>query len=161
MIDKYGEEEGNKRYETFLDKTLKNFVSKISIECLDYISQQCHINIRHGGNSSEKKIRCTKSTHPVDGFCQNLNVVFEFYGDRWHMNPAMFTSEDLNPRKKKAKEIWKEDRIRLNDILPEVNAVFIIWENDWNNNSERIISRMKKLLRKLKSESLNKAVYYL
>jgi len=161
MIEKYGEKEGNKKYEHFLDKTLKNFVSKSSIECLDYIAEKCSISIRHGKNNSEKKIKCKKSTRPVDGFCSNLNIVFEFYGDRWHMNPKLYSSNDLNPRRKKASDIWKEDRIRLNDILLEVKSIFIIWEYDWDHNKERIISRLKKLLSKLRKEKLVQSVYFL
>lgn len=161
MISKYGELKGHKKYESFLDKTLKNFVSTISIECLDYISKECNIQIRHGKNNSEKKIRCLKSTRPVDGFCKDLNIVFEFYGDKWHMNPILFNSEDLNPRRKKALDVWKEDRIRLNDILSEVNAVFIIWEYDWKHNAQRVIERIKKLLLKLQNEKLDQSVYFL
>jgi len=161
MIQKYGKRKGNQKYEDFLDKTLKNFVSQMSIDCLNYIAENCKIKIRHGGNSSEKKIRCEKSTHPVDGFCKRLNIVFEFYGDRWHMNPALYCSEDKNPRNKKAKHIWKEDRIRLNDILPKVNSIFIVWENDWNKNKERILARFQKLLCKLKEGILIRGVYFL
>jgi len=160
MIEKYGEE-GNKKYESFLDKTLKNFVSKMSIECLDFISEKCSLSIRHGRNNSEKKIRCKKSTRPVDGYCEDLNIVFEFYGDRWHMNPSLYSSVDLNPRKKKASDIWNEDRIRLNDILPEVKAIFIIWEYDWMNNKERIVKRLRNLLTKLKNKKLDQSVYFL
>jgi len=161
MVEKYGEIEGNKKYEKFLDKTLKNFVSKSSIECLNEIAKQCEITIRHGKNNSEKKIKCKKSTRPVDGYCELYNIVFEFYGDRWHMNPKFFTAEDLNPRRKKASEVWKEDRIRLNDILPEVHSIFIIWENDWQNNKLRTIKRFKEMLNKIKQNKLNHGVYYL
>ena len=52
--------------------------------CHDYLDWTTHdrnIKIQsalHG--SGEKKI----GSYKVDGFCQELNTVFEFYGDYWH-----------------------------------------------------------------------------
>ena len=50
----------------------------------------------HGG---EKKIGPFK----VDGFCQELNTVIEFYGDYWHCHPDQFPDENaihltVNPK---------------------------------------------------------------
>ena len=41
----------------------------------------------HGG---EKKI----DSYKVDGFCQELNTVLEFYGDYWHCHTDQFPDEN-------------------------------------------------------------------
>ena len=63
---------------------------EISEDCHDWIDWTAHdrnIKIQsalHGG--VEKKIR----NYKVDGFCQKLNTVFEFYGNYWHAHPDLF-----------------------------------------------------------------------
>lgn len=161
LVRKYGSIEGDKRYESFLDKTLKNFVSQKSIDFLNTISKLFLIDIRHGENSTEKKIKCANTIHPVDGYCESLNIVFEFFGDKWHVNPKLYNSTDTNIRKKIATEVWKYDSIRFNNIIHEVNAIFVCWEYDWNNNKNNILNELKILLQKLKDKQLKKDIYYL
>ncbi|MDO8640900.1 MAG: hypothetical protein Q7R33_05100 [Nitrosarchaeum sp.] len=158
---KYGEIEGDKRYESFLDKTLKNFVSEKSIDFLETISKTYSIAIRHGRNSTEKKINCANTMHPVDGYCESLNIVFEFFGDKWHVNPRLYSSNDTNIRKKSAIRVWEHDATRSASILQVVNAIFICWEYDWIHNKELVLNQMGQLLEKLKNNSLEKKVYYL
>jgi len=161
LTRKYGKIEGIKRYKSFLDKTLKNFVSKKSINFLNTISNLCNLEIRHGQNSSEKKIVCKKTVHPVDGYCKKLNVVFEFFGDKWHVNPKLYNENDTNIGKKSAKEVWKKDLIRLRNISLEVSAIFICWEYSWKYEEELVINQINTLIKKLKSGKLKKGIYYL
>ncbi len=161
MIKKYGDKEGNKRYEDFLDKTLKNFVSAVSIEWLDEVSKRTGLNIRHGKNSTEKKIRCSACTRPVDGYNDSENIVFEFYGNNWHMNPRTHRGTDTNPRGVIASDVWKHDYERVQQIIPHVAAIFICWEWDWHNRKEEMFSNLQSLLCKLKEGNLPKGAYYL
>ena len=39
----------------------------------------------------EKKI----GPYKVDGFCSELNTVFQFYGDYWHCHPDQFPDENV------------------------------------------------------------------
>lgn len=158
---KYGEVEGDKRYESFLDKTLKNFVSEKSIDFLETVSKKYLIDIRHGRNSTEKKIKCANTMHPVDGYCESLNIVFEFFGDKWHVNPKLYSSTDTNIRKKIASKVWEDDKVRLSSILQVVNAIFVCWEYDWIHNREIVINQIGQFLQKLKNNDLEKQVYYL
>lgn len=161
LVRKYGEIEGTKRYINFLNKTLKTFVSEKSINFLNTISQMYTLNIRHGRNSSEKKIICENTVHPVDGYCEELNLVFEFFGDKWHVNPELYNENDTNIRKIPAREVWNKDFERLNNILQKVNAILICWENDWKNKPELVLNQIGYLLEKLKHGNLTKKLYYL
>ena len=114
----------------------------ISEGCRDYLDWTAHdrnIQIQsslHG--AGEKKI----GSYRVDGFCQELNTVFEFYGDYWHANPDLFPDENAqHPTRKHddkdntpftVKEIRDYDRLRLQYIQDRGYNVEIIWESNWN-----------------------------
>ena len=52
--------------------------SKMSIIWLNYMSNG--FNIKHALNGSEKKLTIGNKTYKVDGFCEETNTVYEFYG---------------------------------------------------------------------------------
>lgn len=160
MTRKYGKEEGHKRYESFLDKTLKNFISKSSIECLDEIQDKLNIKIRHGKNSTEKKIDCGDSLKPVDGYCEDLDIVFEFYGDAWHVNPEIYNSEKTNPRGQSALDVWEYDKKREKCIIDNTKLMIVIWEQSWIKRKSLVIKTISELLDKFKENKLIKGVYY-
>ena len=75
----------------------------------------------------------------VDGFCQELDTVFEFYGDHWHCHPDQFPDEDaVHPTVKdkdgnpmSVKDIRARDHQRVQDLQDNGFTVEIIWEKDW------------------------------
>ena len=42
------------------------------------------VNIQHTLNGSEKKLVIDDKTYKVDGFCEETNTVYEFFGCFWH-----------------------------------------------------------------------------
>jgi len=80
-----------------------------------------------------------------ENFCYNVdilydNIIVEFFGDYWHMNPSIFSENDINKSsKKKAIDIWKKDNIRITDLKNAGYDVKIIWEQDWLTNSNKVI----------------------
>ena len=56
--------------------------SKMSIMWLNYVSNG--VNIQHDVNGGEKKLTIDNKTYKVDGFCEENNTVYEFYGCFWH-----------------------------------------------------------------------------
>jgi hypothetical protein len=157
---KYGEEEGDRRYESFLDKTLKNFVSSNSCLWLNFISFFTGFYIQHGKNSSEKKIRCPNRIAPVDGYCADLDVVFEFFGDKWHCNPRFYRGTDANIRRCLANDVWQHDHLRLCDLVMSVKAVIVCWEHDWNNNRKRVVENSIEYVNQIVAGMLPRGVYY-
>ena len=120
----------------------------ISEGCRDWIDWIIHdrnIKIQsalHGGG--ETKIGSYKD----DGFCQELNIVFEFYGDYWHAHPDLFPDENAqHPTRKHddkdntpvtVKEIRDYDLQRLQYIQDRGYNVEIIWESKWNTLVESL-----------------------
>ena len=121
----------------------------ISEGCHDWINCIIHDrNIKihsalHGGG--EKKI----GSYKVNGFCQELNTVFEFFGDYWHAHPDQFPDQNAqHPTRKHdnkdntpftIKEIRDYDRQRLQYIQYRGYNVEIIWESNWNTLVESVL----------------------
>ena len=58
---------------------------------IDWLIHERNIEIQSAFHGGEKKI----GHYRVDGFCQNLNTIFEFYGDYWHCHPDQFPDENV------------------------------------------------------------------
>ena len=106
--------------------------------CRDWIDWLIHdqnLEIQSAFHGGEKKI----GPYKVDGFCSNLNTVFEFYGDYWHCHPDQFPNENVvhptvkgkddNPMT--VKDIRARDQQRVRDLQDKGYTVEIIWEKDW------------------------------
>ena len=84
--------------------------SKMSIIWLNYMSNGC--NIKHALNGSEKKLTIGNKTYKVDGFCEETNTVYEFYGCFWHGCPKCYRPNIINTKSQK-------DMGALNDLTVE------------------------------------------
>ena len=87
---------------------------------IDWLIHERNIEIQSAFHGGEKKI----GSYKVDGFCQNLNTIFQFYGDHWHCQPDQFPDEnavhptvkdkDNNPMT--VKDIHTRDHQRVQDL---------------------------------------------
>ena len=84
--------------------------SKMSIIWLNYMSNG--VNIKHALNGSEKKLTIGNKTYKVDGFCEETNTVYEFYGCFWHGCPKCYRPNIINTKSQK-------DMGALNDLTVE------------------------------------------
>ena len=102
---------------------------------IDWLIHERNIEIQSAFHGGEKKI----GNYKVDGFCSELNTIFEFYGDYWHCHPDQFPDEntihptikdkDGNPMT--VKDIRTRDHQRVQDLQDQGYNVEIIWEKDW------------------------------
>ena len=72
--------------------------SKMSIMWLNYVSTTKGLNIQHALNGSEKKLTIDDKTYKVDGFCEETNTVYEFYGCFWHGCPNCYKPNIINSK---------------------------------------------------------------
>jgi hypothetical protein len=82
-----------------------------------------------------------------DIYIKELNLIIEFNGDYWHCNPKKYDGDYLHPHKKKtAKEIWDEDKLRVDNIKKYGYNLMIIWERDFEkpNYVKNIIKKYVK-----------------
>ncbi len=78
------------------DKAQSKNYSKSAIKWLNDIAERFNItDIEHAENGKEHCIQLDARTrHFVDGFSKKYNLVFEYFGSRWHGNPTMFYMND-------------------------------------------------------------------
>ena len=81
--------------------------SKMSIMWLNYVSNG--LNIQHALNGGEKKLTINDKTYKIDGFCEETNTVYEFYGCFWHGCPNCYKPNIINSKNQK-------DMCTLNDL---------------------------------------------
>ena len=103
-------------------------VSTVCRDWIDWLIHEQNIKIQsafHGGG--EKKI----GPYKVDGFCQELNTVFEFYGNYWHCHADQFPNENTIHPTIKDKDIRTRVHQRVHNLQEQGYNVEIIWEKDW------------------------------
>ena len=88
----------------------KDTFSKISMIWLNYVPNG--LNVQHALNGGEKKLNIGNKTYTVDGFCEQTNTVYEFYGCFWHGCPKCFKPNIINSKNQK-------DMGTLNDLTIE------------------------------------------
>ena len=88
--------------------------SKMSIMWLNYVSttKGYGLNIQHALNGGEKKLTIDDKTCKVDGFCEETNTVYEFYGCFWHGCPNCYKPNIINSKNQR-------DMGTLNDLTIE------------------------------------------
>jgi len=74
------------------------------------------------------------------------NVIIEFFGNYWHANPKIFKDTDIVHHKIYAKDIWKFDKERIEILEKEGFRVFIVWQDLYQLDKEKVI---KELIEKL------------
>ena len=84
--------------------------SKMSIIWLNYMSNG--VNIQHALSGGLKKLTIGNKTYKVDGFCEETNTVYEFYGCFWHGCPKCYRPNIINTKNQK-------DMGTLNDLTVE------------------------------------------
>lgn len=107
--------------------------SFVAIRWLESISEKEGIKIEHAENGGERRFPDLNIT--VDGFCEETNTVYEFYGDTWHGNPAKYSAEDRpHPydTEATAADLWERDAAREQALRDAGYRVITIWESDWN-----------------------------
>ena len=126
--------------------------SKMQIEWLDLIMEKLNIYIQHAENSKEHKIK--NSNYKADGYCDDLNVIFEFLGKAYHSCLHCYPNrEEMNTLTKMTHdETYQKTIDKKNHIIKEGYTYIELWECDWTNicksseNKEKYISEMRTIL---------------
>lgn len=155
-IQKYGQEEGIKRYKErqikWKNSLLKSFLSEGDCRCpQSNIANKLFNDITKLLNIpnpiKEKFIydRVTKKGYSYD-FCYE-NKIIEFNGDYWHCNPKKYKSDYVHKTiKLSAKEIWKRDNDKK--ILAEKFGynIHYVWESDYKKDPSTELIKCIKFL---------------
>jgi hypothetical protein len=68
--------------------------SLMQINWLNLLENIYNINIAHMENGGEYKIPNTN--FKADGYCKEINTIYEFHGDYWHGNPNRYNLNEIN-----------------------------------------------------------------
>ena len=104
-----------------------------SIAWLNSIANKDGIHIQHALNGGEHKVQFGKYTFSFDGYCEETNTVYEFYGDKYHGNPRVHPADEIIIDGKTAGELYKKTKWREGVILKAGYNLITIWEYDYDN----------------------------
>lgn len=140
MITKYGEQEGSKRFESYINSE-KGFYSKESIEFFEKELSNILLKYKvyYKDNEFGLMDKNNKTYYKYDFVVPELKICIEYNGDLFHANPIMFSEEDKpNPfdRTLNSRDIWERDEKKIDLIKGKGYKVLIIWSSDKNKNNK-------------------------
>ena len=155
-IKKYGEELGTQKYNERIKKWCQSLRNNF-LENGDGRSQQSKfakalielicINFNIEIPQKEKFITDTEhNKHYAFDFEYN-NKLIEFNGDYWHCNPKQYKEDFYNKSKLlTAKEIWENDKLKIQCAQKNGYDVLVIWESEYNENPHNTLRKCIKFL---------------
>jgi hypothetical protein len=165
-LEKYGEEEGLKRFtdrqikwSDSLNKNgnIKMGYSKISQELFYEILNHIDINNREFiyFATHNKEIKFEKENGGIwlyDFTDLENKKIIEFNGDMYHGNPNKYKANDYpHPFRKTttAKEIWDKDKQKLDVAIKKGFEVLVIWDSEYRlGNKQEIVRKCVEFLNK-------------
>lgn len=107
-----------------------------AIAWLNSIAERENITIRHAQNGGELRVQYTEGSAKryflADGFCEETNTIYEFYGDYWHGNPAKYKPNEMNVHAKKTFGQLYAETMRRQEIMSRNHKVVTIWESEYD-----------------------------
>jgi len=156
-IEKYGEEEGKKRFTERQNKWLNSLLtngnlvigySKISQELFYKLLENYDIKERDevyfATHNKEYKLEKEDGGIWLYDFTDLKNKkIIEFHGDMYHGNPKKYKADDYpHPFRKNitAQEMWDKDKRKMDVAIEEGFDVLVIWDSEyrWGNKKEII-----------------------
>jgi hypothetical protein len=158
-IEKYGEEDGKKRFterQNIWQKSLTNNgnikmgYSKISQELFYKLLETYDINYRDKINfathNGEFRLNNPNGGVYIYDFIDIDNrKIIEYNGDMYHANPKKYKENDTpHPyrKDKTAKEIWALDKIKIKTAEDNGYEVLIIWDSEYRwGNKKNVVTK--------------------
>ena len=148
---KYGDEDGLRRYRNFVGKRFKGF-SNIASNLFSQIESLVNsdkVSFLYLPKNLELLLEKIGGFYKYDFCIPELKFIIEFNGDVFHGNPQLFTESDCpNPfdRTLTAKQMWLNDKEKIDLAKSEGFDVMVIWERDYRNNPKIIVNNIIKTI---------------
>ena len=127
---------------------LSKFKKKYSqgqIEWLNYLSSEKYPDIRHILNHDDGEYSIPNSRYHADGYSKATNTVFEYHGDMFHGNPAIYEKDAINPISKITYGELYEKTIKKQRFCEESDYKYVfIWESEWFRAKTSVIKLQRK-----------------
>ena len=155
FIEKYGDTIGTEKYNDFVEKrNTSNRLfgpSAISLEMFDKLIKNYKNNIVYY-DENEYSVHTNKlCLYHVDYYDKTLNIIIEFYGDFFHLNPKIYDTDFIQFKHHEkailAKNRWQHDKERIDDIQQTLNCkVIIVWESTYKNDKKGTINSLIQMI---------------
>jgi len=127
-----------------LSKFKKNY-SQGQIEWLNYLLLEKYPDIRHILNHDDGEYSIPNSRYHADGYSEATNTVFEYHGDMFHGNPAIYEKEAINPVSKITYGELYEKTLEKQRFCEENGYKYVfIWESEWFRAKTSLIKLQRK-----------------
>jgi hypothetical protein len=159
-IEKYGEEQGHKRWSERQSKWQKNLLENGNLKCgYSSISQELFyeiityyknksdlMEVYFATKNKEYFINTSDSFFSYDFVDINRKKIIEYNGDNYHANPNRFSENDYpHPFNKKlgfsSKEIWNRDNQKKLVAESKGFEILVIWDSEFKKNKSEIIHK--------------------
>lgn len=162
FIKKYGKDEGEQRYYSWLSKEFENngqrYYSEVSQELFrkldDLLPNYKHESKFFTKNKEyiiEYSVNDETRVYMLDYYIPSLKVCVEFDGDLWHANPNKYAPTD-KPFKFlediTAQQIWEADKRKQSIVESQGIRVIRIWESDYHSKDFDINKLVDEILGK-------------
>jgi hypothetical protein len=105
--------------------------SKVQIEWLKYLENELSLMIEHHENGGEHRIQ-NKKRYTADGYCKNINTIFEFQGCYYHGCKTCMPIGINRTCKKTFEELYDKTQKKKEHCINEGYNYIEIWECEWN-----------------------------
>ena len=113
--------------------------SYAAIAWLEYIAKERGIEIKHALRGGEERLDIDGKMYSVDGFCSELNTVFQFHGSFFHGSPKLYNADVINKMIGKTfGELYQDTKKVENLIRSQGFCLEVIWEEDWIEHCKRL-----------------------
>ena len=112
----------------------KAVFSLAAVAWLEYMARTRGIEIKHALRGGEERLEINGVGYSVDGYCPQLNTVFQYHGDFFHGNPSVYAADDVNKKVGKTfGELYRKTQDIERLIVSKGYKLETIWEKDWKS----------------------------
>jgi len=111
--------------------------SQVALDWLKSIEKKLGISLQHAESGGEYRIPLANGKHyKVDGYCEETKTIYEFHGDYYHGNPAIYAPETINTTVNKTMGELYQATLNREEFLRNGWNLVVIWESEWYEQQE-------------------------
>lgn len=146
MIRKWGIIDGPEKYNDWKStlggrgKSISKISQNLFFKILENIPDKN--NVKFGKHNKEFFIKGNEQIYFYD--FKYKNKIIEFNGDIFHANPSLYEKHEcpnFYNKKLSAKEIWKNDKLKLSVLKEWELEYLVIWESDYIKNPSKVLNK--------------------
>ena len=117
----FGKPEGNAGY------------SQVSLKWLKSVENKLGRSLQHAEQGGEYHIPLANGRHyKVDGYDKETKTIYEFHGDYYHGNPAIYGPDEVNTTTNKTMGELYEATKQREEFLRTGHNLVVMWESEWH-----------------------------